>query len=113
MEENNNIISQPVFEEPEFIVIHTKIKPFHKKILDTIDENTSNAIRKVIEYFFNHNQSINKDKMVLDFCIGMLLIGMGLLVSLWYAAIILYGTGIGCICYGILYYIENRRYRIR
>ena len=109
MEETNN---QPIFEEPEYVTKSITLKPFHKKILDTIDENTSNAIRKVIEEYYKHNQIINRDKIILDFCLGMLLIGVAISVPLWYESLVFYGIGIGCIVYGIFYYVENRRKRM-
>ena len=109
MEENN----QPVFNEfePELIKIHPVIKPYHKKILDSIDENTSNAVRIVIDQYHKHKQTVNKDKIIIDLCLGMLLIGVAISVSIWYAALVFYGTGVGCIVYGMLYFFENRRHR--
>jgi hypothetical protein len=109
VEEN---IQQPFLEEPNFLIIHPKIKPFHKKILDTIDENTSNAIRIVIDEYYKHKHSLNRDKILLYFCLGMLLVGVATIVNIWYASLIFYGTGVGCIVYGTFYYIENKRNRI-
>lgn len=109
--EKNGI--QPVFfNEQEHVLIHVKIKPFHKVILDTIDDNTSNAIRIVIEKYYKYNQSMNMDKFLINFCLGMMLIGIGLLIGSWLAIIIFYAGGIGIICYGTLFFIEHRRHKI-
>ena len=105
-------VQETDFIEPDFVSIHIKIRPFHKRILDTVDENTSNAVRKVIDEFYRHNQSLNKDKMLIDFCLGMMLVGIGTIINIWYATVVFFGVGIGCIVYGIGYYFENRRNRI-
>lgn len=112
MEENIDSINQPVFSEPEYISKSIKLKLFHQNILDAIDTNTSNAIRLVIEDYYRHNQSLNRDKLIIDLCLGMLLLGIGLIAPFWFASLAFYGVGTGCIIYGIVYFIENKRNRI-
>jgi len=90
--------------------IHVKLKKNHIILLDSINkDNTSDALRSVIDYYVKQKESLNRDKLIINVSIGLLLIGMGIIQTVWYISLLFYCIGIGGIVYSLFYYIEHKR----
>jgi hypothetical protein len=94
----------------DLVQIHPKIKKQQIAILDSINkDNQSYSVRFVIDYYSKQKENLNKDKLIINLSIGILLIGMGIIQQIWYASLLFYCIGMGGIVYSIFYYIEHKR----
>lgn len=102
-------MNDEIFVSDSIVDCHIKLKQKQVDVLKTIDENISNAARKVIEYYIKQKTIQNRDKLALNISLGLLLIGFGLANTIWYVSVLFYGAGVGGICYGLFYYFEHKR----